>query len=345
MGLVYAGIDEAGYGPMLGPLVVSMAVFRLPDAPGAERGVDLWAMLDKTLGRKPSDAPGRIPIADSKKLKLPNSSVKRHPLMHLERGVLSMLGASGFAPETDSDLSELVGGGLEDRAWYEGPEVAIPLGNDRRMLRLDAAGLRADMRRMGIELLSLRARVVCESTFNALLRKYGSKAAVTQAAVASLLGEAVIRWGGGSDGSDESGASDASDASVTVTGPLRVAIDRQSGRTDYSELLRAACPGAGVELTHRCPSLSRYALTGEDLGDVSVRFEVEAENAHLPVALASMTAKLLRELAMARFNRYWCARVPELKPTAGYVTDARRWLAEVEGHATDAERAAMVRLA
>jgi hypothetical protein len=57
-----------------------------------------------------------------------------------------------------------------------------------------------------------------------------------------------------------------------------------------------------------------------------VIFEVEAEARHFPVALASMTAKLVRELAMMRFNRYWSGRMAELKPTAGYRNDAHRWL-------------------
>ena len=78
---------------------------------------------------------------------------------------------------------------------------------------------------------------------------------------------------------------------------------------------------------------------------VHVQFRPEAEEAHLPVALASMTAKMVRELSMSRFNRYWCARMPELKPTAGYVQDARRWLEDLDGVMYDDEREAMVRQA
>lgn len=66
---------------------------------------------------------------------------------------------------------------------------------------------------------------------------------------------------------------------------------------------------------------------------------------HLPVALASMIAKYVRELAMHRFNRYWSKRMPELKPTAGYTLDARRWLADAAQVITKEERAVMVRRA
>ena len=46
-------------------------------------------------------------------------------------------------------------------------------------------------------------------------------------------------------------------------------------------------------------------------------------------ALASMTAKYLRELSMRAFNDFWCSRVPGLRPTAGYPADARRFKTEV----------------
>jgi hypothetical protein len=38
-----------------------------------------------------------------------------------------------------------------------------------------------------------------------------------------------------------------------------------------------------------------------------------------------MVSKYLRELLMLEFNRFWQARVPGLKPTAGYPGDAARF--------------------
>jgi hypothetical protein len=49
----------------------------------------------------------------------------------------------------------------------------------------------------------------------------------------------------------------------------------------------------------------------------------------LPAALASMTAKYLRELAMGAFNAFWQTRINGLKPTAGYPLDARRFKHEI----------------
>jgi len=48
---------------------------------------------------------------------------------------------------------------------------------------------------------------------------------------------------------------------------------------------------------------------------------------------------------MARLNRYFAVAVPGVAPTAGYVTDGRRFLAEVEPHldALGIDRSQLVR--
>ena len=38
---------------------------------------------------------------------------------------------------------------------------------------------------------------------------------------------------------------------------------------------------------------------------------------------------MARELFMEMFNRYWLQQIPNLRPTAGYYADGRRFLAEI----------------
>ena len=342
MALIYCGIDEAGYGPMLGPLCVGFSAFRVEDWTPDEGAPDLWKLLDKAVCRKGRDSRGRIAVADSKKLKLSNQSKTRHPLTHLERGVLAFGGAVAVPDwaareedpgeiRDDAALFARLGVKLEAHPWYGGEATALPLEGTasshaitRNMLALACEGA-------GVEPLALACIAVGESEFNEAVRTGGSKAHLTTRCFARYLRRVVERWG---DGSDE----------------VRVVCDRHGGRTSYASMIEMAVRGlgCGVETQEETERCSRYVISGgaslEEAG-VHIQFRPEAEEAHLPVALASMTAKLVRELSMARFNRYWCARMPELKPTAGYVQDARRWLEDLDGVMYDDEREAMVRMA
>ena len=42
-----------------------------------------------------------------------------------------------------------------------------------------------------------------------------------------------------------------------------------------------------------------------------------------------MLAKYLRELSMKAFNQYWQRYVPDLRPTAGYPVDAKRFKQQI----------------
>ena len=307
---------------MLGPLCVGCVLVRMEDWSVGEPAPDLWKLLSKAVTRKPGRGrrPRRIPIADSKRLKLPNSSRTRHPLFHLERGVLTSLHCSGHDPRCDLSLHESLGCALDDASWYAGDAIGLPLAHDPGPLAIDANTLALAARNAGVRFLSVACAIVGESRFNETIRREGSKAACTAAAIVDHVRAAIDARG------DES---------------LRVVCDRQSGRTDYLPLIERVRPGS-VRVLEQSDAQSRYAF--DDI-DTRVSFVTEAEEAHLPVALASMTAKYVRELAMARFNRYWGLRLPELKPTAGYVTDARRWLADAADVITEQEREAMVRIA
>lgn len=61
---VLVGIDEAGYGPLLGPLVVSSAAFSMPEE---LLKADHWKVLSRAVGREKKGLAGRLVITDSKK--------------------------------------------------------------------------------------------------------------------------------------------------------------------------------------------------------------------------------------------------------------------------------------
>jgi ribonuclease HII len=114
-----------------------------------------------------------------------------------------------------------------------------------------------------------------------------------------------------------------------------VVIDRLGGRSDYRPLLRDAFPDRHLHEVGVSEGRSCYRLASAR-NDLVVEFLVDADARHLPVALASMLSKYVREALMWRFNEYWRRRVPHVKATAGYYADAQRFLAEIRPSAKDA---------
>ena len=83
------GTDEAGYGPNLGPLLISATVWHVPDD-GKE--VDLFRRFGSFVRADASSAE-HIPIADSKELYKPGGG-----LANLEPGLFAALSACRIHP-------------------------------------------------------------------------------------------------------------------------------------------------------------------------------------------------------------------------------------------------------
>ena len=319
--LVYAGIDEAGYGPMLGPLCLGCTAFVLKAYDPRQGAPDLWQILNRAVCRRPRDRRHRIAIEDSKKLKGPNSG-SVHPLRALERGVLSLRLTQGESSATDDALFDRLGLELPSVPWY-GSSTALPLAVDADELRIAAARLGRVMNNAGVACSLMRCEVIGAGDFNRQVASMRTKASVNICGVMRLIDEV---W-----------------RSYKDIHP-RVIVDRQGGRTKYLRILQLSFQGAQVRIVAEDAGQSRYHLV-RDGSQITLSFVRAAESQHLPVALASMIAKYVRELLMLRLNRFFQQQLPELRATAGYVKDARRYLVEIEPviERLGLERTALVR--
>ncbi|MHC4220314.1 MAG: ribonuclease H family protein [Planctomycetota bacterium] len=304
--LVYAGIDEAGYGPMLGPLCVACTLFVLPEYDPGEGPPDLWKLLGGAVCRRPGDKRRRVAVDDSKKLKGAADGVS-HPLRHLERGVLSFCPAGEHLPATDTELLSLVNAEVPPHPWFASP-TNLPVGFTADQLGIARARLQRSLDGAAVRCEAVWCEAIDAADLNRQLTETGSKATVNFAAAMRMVEAVWHRW---------------PDAHP------RIVIDRHGARVSYARLLEQCLPGAEAEVVAETPTLSRYVVRRGD-SQLTVSFAVDGDERFFPIALASMTAKYVRELLMLRLNRFFRRALPQLRPTAGYHGDARRYVTEIK---------------
>jgi ribonuclease HII len=297
------GIDEAGYGPNLGPFVMTSVTCRVPDHC---HDADLWHLLRPAVCRGRDTDEGRLFLDDSKLV------YTACGLAGLERGILATLWREDIAGSLSltsfidwicpDDREE-----LRREVWYRGVQT-LPVHMTSDEVGPCAARFEEVCAAANVGTWHVRSVVVCPSRFNALLKEGGTKGIVLAHALTYLL-----RW---------------QRASLPGEDALSFFIDKHGGRNTYAAMLQHALPDGVVLSGQESMALSAYRVHGLER-EVRLSFQPRADASHLCVALASMTSKYLREVLMLEFNRFWQEHVPDLRPTAGYPGDAARFLGAI----------------
>lgn len=300
---ILVGIDEAGFGPILGPLTVSSAILSVPHN---LLDCDLWQKLQKSVANRRKHLAGRLLICDSKKAYNKSLGIK-----HLRRTVLACLQYLGQRPQTLNELLQMLCPDccerLSNYPWYQ--EICEHrISADISDIEIASSVFVDDLKSNGVSLLRLESCCLDVEHYNKMVSSVKNKANVLFSATSSLIQQAYNRF----DSDD-----------------VQIVVDRQGGRVHYRRNLLRMFPDMELTILRETPANSSYKLESNGR-KMRLHFVVGAEDRFLPVALASMISKYLRELLVHNINRYFINLHNDLKPTAGYWKDGSRFIKDVK---------------
>jgi ribonuclease HII len=307
---IVVGIDEAGYGPLLGPLVVSSAAFEIPDELVK---TDLWRILRDSVAKKRGRLSGRLLINDSKQVY--NRTLG---IAHLQRTVLSVMKSLGLQPENIAELLSMLCPDCISRLggypWYQRLDLC-KLDFDKADAAIAGDVFSRNMAKHTIRPLWLKSCCFDVAYYNRIIENVGNKSNILFTAAASLIQHAFEN---------------------SASGTIQIIADRQGGRDHYTAGLIKMFPEMQLKVLLETDNDSSYELIA-GAKTIKIHFVVGADERFLPVALASMVCKYVRELLNERMNEYFVNFNPALKPTAGYWKDGQRFIKDLQKHAPHAK--------
>lgn len=243
------GIDEAGLGPVLGPLAIGYSSFRA--APERE---DLWRSLRTICTKRVDEDAERLVVADSKEVFTRDARGERR----LERTALAFLASR--APRTgcpidarrvlgalaselrSSPFAESDGAFASDEGvepWCAHLERRVPAHSTRDEIDALAAALGEQMARADVELARIGARLVHVRDLNESFARTENKATTHWLATRRVI---LHLWHAHADEG------------------LDLVVDRHGGRVYYAHLLAETFLSASIHVVSERPPLSEYVV-------------------------------------------------------------------------------------
>lgn len=277
--MLVMGVDENGLGPRLGPMVATALTLETPRY--ARAVLTKRGLALGLTDSKQTGGFGRLGFTESAAL-----------------GVLSLAGLG--TPGSADELLERVSPGTSEDIRCRCPDdssaaqcwaVDFPLPGFGGDASFGVDLLERLVGRSRLRIVDVQSRIVCAGLLNERLAAGQNKLAVDLELFEQLIASVQSRYGS----------------------PLLAVCGMIGGIRDYQSRFSRFEAGRVKELRRR-RGQRRYSI--DRLGEV--RFEVDADARHLPVALASIVGKYLREICMRRIGEFYRRDDPALELSSGY---------------------------
>lgn len=277
--MLVVGVDENGLGPRLGPLVAT--ALTLETSRYSRSSLQRRGLQLGLTDSKDVGGFGQMAFTESVALALlglPDGSVPGSADALLDRVFPTLRHELRAGCPNDSTAAQ---------CW--GVDLRLPaFGGDVQSgeeLLVSLTG------RSRLRILDVQSRVACAGVLNTRADQGNNKLHVDLAFFEDLIDSVRAAHGA----------------------PLLVVCGMVGGIRDYASRFRRFDSKRVRSLTSR-RGQRRYGIDG--VGEV--RFEIDADARHLPVALASIVGKYVREVCMRRIGEFYRQRDPELRLASGY---------------------------
>lgn len=328
-------VDEAGYGPQLGPLVVVGTIWHRQEPFHQEPGQDSLNREFTPIRESVKVDGTSIRVDDSKRVfKRKAASSGEHDALGVLHRIASVAWHAMAAPSPakSRSLSKLIRElaaqditSLKSSPWLQSLARQQTLPGDLSRQLTDRALCEdaiAAWHTSPWRLVGTEARMINAQSFNDFCS--GNQDREARGNKSDLLCETSLTLA----------ASLRNRFAKPADEPVSFFFDRQGGRRYYGPAIEKFLFDDRVEAIHELPAESRYRVSHNPTATGhTIHFTVKGDR-FTPVALSSLVAKYLREVAMSALNDYfrvrWDESFGEFKPTAGYPVDAQRFIGSVE---------------
>ncbi|MGB3346911.1 MAG: hypothetical protein WBA71_06675 [Candidatus Humimicrobiia bacterium] len=344
------GIDEAGYGPDIGPLVVTSSLFRLSEKYHSEK---FWETLSEIVSKKTKEFPEKVIVSDSKDI------FKNHPKNYLIGETTTLcsycllypvpLNFQEFLQNIFLDNLDLFQKRCKTFSKYtyrmcwgnndffsEDPLNSKNL-NPKPYINDLFPKLKKVIKSSGIDLIDIKSIVLCPHLYNKSItkkRKLFLNYLQFERLIENALKRILIKNISVKD-KEETEKLEKKYKKETINfkkneqknnlNSIFVIADKLGSKKYYINYLKSGLLGNfKIKILEQNRNISSYELSNSLA--VRISFIKEGDKTHFPIALSSVFSKYIRERFIKNINEFFATKIQNLKPTKGYAYKIEKFI-------------------